>query len=205
MGTDQPRASRDCEQVSRPWVCRPPAPHLRSQARRGTGHGHSCWPRVRTSRDRSQSQGARGRGRAGTAGLSPGRGLHSSRPGTWGQQHMVAWPSSRPLPALPGQHSPLTVPACRGSEACLAGASQQVARLSVPMAGTGLAAREAPAALEAAVTAAASQACPAGALPAHRVTGGAGGLGVAAALCGNARAIGPCRQERCPPSPRRGP
>lgn len=32
-----------------------------------------------TSRDRSQSRGARDSGRAGTAGLSPGWGLHSSR------------------------------------------------------------------------------------------------------------------------------
>lgn len=165
--------------MSRPWVCRLAAPHLCSQACRGTGHDHSCWPRGRTSCDRSQSQGARGRGRAGTMGLSPGGVSIVAVQAPGGSNTWMAWPLLQPLPTLPGQHSSLTVPACHGSEAGLAGAGQRVAPPSVPIAGTGLAAREDTAALEAAVTVVTSQACPAGAMPTHWVTGGAGGaLGV---------------------------
>lgn len=63
----------------------PTIAHLRSQVHRCTGHTHSRYPHGKKSRDRGQSQGARDRGRAGTAGLSPGLGLHSSHPSTWGQ------------------------------------------------------------------------------------------------------------------------
>ena len=83
----------------------PTVPHLHSRAHRGTGHVHWCYPHGRTSHDRGLSQGAQDRGRAGTAGLSPGWGLHSSRPSTWGQRHMEQGLAAHPdpFPTLPAQ------------------------------------------------------------------------------------------------------
>lgn len=75
------------------------------------------------------------------------------------------------------------MPACGGSAAVLADACEWVAQLGVSIAGTGLAAWEAPPAREATVTAATSTAYPTRALPTRRVTDGTGSpLGVAAAL-----------------------
>lgn len=68
----------------------PTMPYLHSQVHRGTGHVHLHCPHGRKSRDRGQSQDDQDRGRVGTVGLSPGWGLHSSRPSTWGQ-YLMEW------------------------------------------------------------------------------------------------------------------